>query len=93
MIIQDGLRRMYGEQEDVYYYLTLMNENYPHPAMPEGAADGILKGLYRVRAGQGGKKAPRVQLLGSGTILREVLAAAELLEQDWGVAADVWSAT
>jgi pyruvate dehydrogenase E1 component len=93
VIIQDGLRRMYAEQEDAYYYLTLLNENYPQPAMPEGAAEGILKGLHRVRTGQGGKKAPRVQLLGSGAILREVLAAAELLEADWGVAADAWSAT
>jgi pyruvate dehydrogenase E1 component len=84
---------MYAEQEDAYYYLTLLNENYPQPAMPKGAADGILKGLHQVRAGGGTKKAPRVQLLGSGAILREVLAAAELLEADWGVAADAWSAT
>jgi pyruvate dehydrogenase E1 component len=93
VIIQDGLRRMYAEQEDAYYYLTLLNENYPQPAMPEGAAEGILKGLHKVRAGQGGKKAPRVQLIGSGAILNEVLAAAALLEADWGVAADAWSAT
>ncbi len=93
VIVQDGMRRMYAEQEDAYYYLTLLNQNDPQPAMPEGAAEGILKGLHRVRTGQGGKKAPRVQLLGSGAILREVLAAAELLEADWGVAADAWSAT
>jgi pyruvate dehydrogenase E1 component len=82
---------MYAEQEDVFYYLTVMNENYEHPAMPEGAEAGILKGMYLFREGQGSKKAPRVQLLGSGTILREVIAAAELLEQDFKVAADVWS--
>ncbi len=94
VIIQDGLRRMVQEQEDVFYYITVMNENYSHPDLPEGAEEGILKGLYRFRAGTGGtQNQPRVQLLGSGTILREVIAAAELLEQDWGVAADVWSAT
>ncbi len=93
VIIQDGLRRMYVDQEDAYYYLTLLNENYAQPAMPEGAAEGILRGLHRVRTGQGSKKGPRVQLLGSGAILNEVLAAAALLEQDWGVAADAWSAT
>jgi len=93
VIIQDGLRRMVAEQEDVFYYITMMNENYRHPPMPEGVAAGILKGLYRLRAAAAGAEAPRVQLLGSGTILREVLAAAELLAQDFGVAADVWSAT
>ncbi len=101
VIIQEGLRRMVTEQEDVFYYLTVMNENYGHPAMPKGAEAGILKGLYKlpeVGSGKGGvgkgKKAkPRVQLIGSGTILREVIAAAELLEADWGVVADVWSAT
>jgi pyruvate dehydrogenase E1 component len=95
VIIQDGLRRMVAEQEDVFYYLTLMNENYHHPAMPEGAQDGILRGMYLLREGSvsGKKKSPRVQLLGSGTILNEVLAAAELLESDFGVAADVWSVT
>jgi pyruvate dehydrogenase E1 component len=92
VIIQDGLRRMLAEQEDVFYYLTVMNENYEHPAMPAGAEEGILKGMYLLRPSQSKAKA-RVQLMGSGTILREVLAAAELLEQDWGVAADVWSAT
>ena len=91
VIIQDGLRRMYAEQEDVYYYLTLMNENYAHPAMPEGAAANIIKGMYRLKAGDGKARAPRVQLLGSGTILREVIAAAELLRSDWGVEADLWS--
>jgi pyruvate dehydrogenase E1 component len=97
VIIADGLRRMYAEQEDVFYYVTLMNENYQHPGMPEGREDevreGIVKGMYLFREGQASKKsAPRVQLLGSGTILREVIAAADLLEQDWNVAADVWSA-
>jgi pyruvate dehydrogenase E1 component len=91
VIVQDGLRRMVGEQEDVFFYLTLMNENYKHPAMPEGAEDGILRGMYLLREGSG--DGPRVQLLGSGTILLEVLAAAALLEKDWGVAADVWSVT
>jgi pyruvate dehydrogenase E1 component len=90
VIIQDGLRRMYREQEDVYYYLTVMNENYAHPAMPEGAEEGILKGMYLFQRGAAGP-APRVQLLGSGTILREVIAAAALLKQDWGVEADIWS--
>jgi len=94
VIVQEGLRRMYAEQEDVYYYLAVMNENYAHPAMPEGAAPDILKGMYRFRAGAQpakGKKAPRVQLLGSGTIFREVMAAAELLKNDFGVDADLWS--
>ncbi len=91
VIIQDGLRRMYAEQENVFYYVTTMNENYVHPAMPEGAEEGIIKGLYRFS--QGGKKKAKVQLLGSGTIFREVIKAAELLKEDWGVEADVWSAT
>ena len=91
VIIHDGLRRMYGNNEDVYYYITVMNENYPHPAMPENSKEGILKGMYLLQEGDGAKL--RVQLLGSGTILREVLAAAELLESDFGVAADVWSVT
>ncbi|MBL8527302.1 MAG: pyruvate dehydrogenase (acetyl-transferring), homodimeric type [Burkholderiales bacterium] len=92
VIIQDGLRRMYAEQEDVFYYITVMNENYVHPALPAGAETGILKGMYLLRAGAEGA-GPRVQLMGAGTILREVLAAADLLEQEWGVSADVWSAT
>jgi len=91
-IIQDGLRRMVAEQQDVFYYLTLMNENYPHPAMPEGSAAAILKGMYLFRAGAKPKKGGlRVQLLGSGTIFREVIAAADLLKADWGVDADLWS--
>ena len=91
VIIQDGLRRMLVEQEDVFFYLTLMNENYRHPVMPEGAQEGILRGMYLLRPGSG--DGPRVQLLGSGTILREVVAAAELLESEFEVAADVWSVT
>ena len=91
VIVQDGLRRMYAEQQDVYYYLTVMNENYAQPAMPEGAAPDIIKGMYLFRAGEKKSKAPRVQLLGSGTIFREVIAAADLLKSDWGVDADLWS--
>jgi pyruvate dehydrogenase E1 component len=92
VIVREGLRRMFVEQENVYFYLTVMNENYTHPAMPEGAEEGIVKGLYLLQQGAGGKQL-RVQLVGSGTILREVLAAADLLRDDFGVAADVWSAT
>jgi pyruvate dehydrogenase E1 component len=93
VIIQDGLRRMFGDQEDVFFYLTLMNENYEHPALPEGAEAGILRGMYLLREGSGASGAPSVQLLGSGTILREVLAGADLLTSDYGVSCDVWSAT
>jgi pyruvate dehydrogenase E1 component len=93
VIIQDGLRAMVAEQEDVFYYLTLLNENYSHPAMPAGAEEGILRGMYLLREGSKRSKKPRVQLLGSGAILREVLAAADLLEADWGVVCDVWSVT
>jgi pyruvate dehydrogenase E1 component len=91
VIVQDGLRRMYQEQESVFYYITCMNENYPHPAMPAGVAEGILSGMYLLRIGGRGKV--RATLFGSGTILREVLAAAELLEKDYGVPADVYSVT
>ena len=90
VILQEGLRRMLKEQEDVFYYVTLMNENYSHPAMPEGSREGILKGMYLFQQG-GDSKSPRVQLLGSGTILREAIAAADLLKNDFGVDADVWS--
>ncbi|WP_141058197.1 pyruvate dehydrogenase (acetyl-transferring), homodimeric type [Stenotrophomonas rhizophila] len=94
VIIQDGLRRMYVGQEDIYYYITVLNENYPHPAMPEGAEDGILKGMYLLHpAATDSDPDLRVQLMGSGAILREVEAAAALLQQDFGVASDVWSAT
>ncbi len=89
VIVEDGARRMLEAQEDVFYYLTVMNENYVHPPMPEGAREGILKGMYRVRA----TKKAQVQLLGSGAILRECLAAAETLEREHGIAADVWSVT
>jgi pyruvate dehydrogenase E1 component len=91
VIIHEGMRRMLVEQEDVFYYITLMNENYRHPPLPPGAEEGILRGMYLLRESNAG--GPRVQLLGSGTILREVLAAAELLESDFGVGADVWSVT
>jgi pyruvate dehydrogenase E1 component len=91
VIVQDGLRRMFVEQEDVFYYLTTLNENYRHPAMPEGAAEGIVKGMYLLKASK--VKGHKVQLLGSGAILREVLAGAELLENDFGVPCDVWSVT
>ncbi|KKB61237.1 pyruvate dehydrogenase [Robbsia andropogonis] len=91
VVIQDGLRRMVQNQEDVYYYLTLMNENYEHPEIPEGVVDGIIKGMYAFRKGAE-SKGPRVQLLGCGTIFNEVIAAAGLLKEDWGVEADLWSA-
>jgi pyruvate dehydrogenase E1 component len=91
VIIQDGLRRMCVEQESVFYYITVMNENYAHPALPAGAESGILRGMYRLKTGGKGKL--RVQLLGSGTILREVLAARDLLEEKFGIPADVWSVT
>ena len=89
VIVHDGLRRMVAEQEDVFYYLTVMNENYPHPALPEGAEEGILRGMHRVH----GEDGAQVRLLGSGTILREVEAAAELLASDFGIKAEVWSVT
>ncbi|RBP48363.1 pyruvate dehydrogenase (acetyl-transferring), homodimeric type [Arenicella xantha] len=94
VIVQDGLRRMYAEQENIFYYLTVMNENYVHPAMPKGAEEGILKGLYQLsKSKKDDGKTPTVQLMGSGTILNECVAAAELLEAEYGVAANVWSAT
>src|SRR2546422_6428912 len=92
VIIHDGLRRMVANQEDVFYYITVMNENYEHPAMPAGAEEGILKGMYLWRESKSKTKS-RAQLMGSGTILREVIAAGDLLEVDWKVAADIWSAT
>jgi pyruvate dehydrogenase E1 component len=92
VIIQDGLRRMVGEQQNVFYYLTLLNENYAHPGLKPGDEEGIVRGMYLLRESKAkGKR--RVQLLGSGSILREVLAGADMLEKDWGVAADVWSVT
>jgi pyruvate dehydrogenase E1 component len=93
VIVRDGLRRMYAEQEDVYFYITVMNENYVQPEMPAGSEAGILRGAYLLRTSAANAKAPRVQLMGSGTILREVIAAADLLESDFSIAADVWSAT
>ncbi|TYC62146.1 pyruvate dehydrogenase (acetyl-transferring), homodimeric type [Zoogloea oleivorans] len=88
VIVQDGMRRMFAEQEDVYYYITVMNENYEHPEMPVGAEADIIKGMYSLK--KGGEGALRVQLLGSGTIFNEVIAAADLLKNDWGVEADIW---
>jgi pyruvate dehydrogenase E1 component len=97
VILQDGLRRMVAEQQNVWYYVTLLNENYPQPGMRKGQEQGILRGMYLLREGPAGSgkgtSIARVQLLGSGSILREVLAAAEILERDYAVAADVWSAT
>ena len=96
VIVHHGLKRMFSEQENVFFYLTVMNENYPHPALPAGSEEGILKGMYLLKAdgspGRGKKERSKVQLLGCGTILREVIAAAELLEEDFSVGADVWSA-
>ncbi|KQN75598.1 MULTISPECIES: pyruvate dehydrogenase (acetyl-transferring), homodimeric type [unclassified Duganella] len=91
VIIQDGMRRMVEEQEDVFYYITIMNENYPHPGIKPGQEEGILKGLYLLQKGDESLQ-QRVQLLGSGTILRESIAAQDLLKNDWNIAADVWSA-
>ncbi|HAC32912.1 MAG TPA: pyruvate dehydrogenase (acetyl-transferring), homodimeric type [Gammaproteobacteria bacterium] len=94
VIVQDGLRRMYGEDENIYYYLTVENENYAQPAMPAECEEGILRGIYKLSAAPKKKgKQLRAQLLGSGSILREVIAAAEILEQDFGVHCDVWSVT
>ncbi|MCK9261464.1 MAG: pyruvate dehydrogenase (acetyl-transferring), homodimeric type [Azoarcus sp.] len=89
VIVQDGMRRMFAEQEDVYYYITVMNENYEHPELPAGAEADIVKGMYAFKKGGDGT-GPRVQLLGSGTIFNEVIAAADLLKNDWGVDADLW---
>ncbi len=89
VILEDGMRRMLAQGEDVFYYVTLMNESYPQPSLPEGAAEGILRGMHRIRQAPGAK----VRLLGAGTILNEAIAAAELLERDWGIPADVHSVT
>ncbi|MBC3871954.1 pyruvate dehydrogenase (acetyl-transferring), homodimeric type [Undibacterium flavidum] len=91
VIIHDGLRRMVTNQEDVFYYITVMNENYAHPGLVAGQEEGIIKGLYSFKKSEAQTK-HRVQLLGSGTILREVIAAADLLMNDWGIASDIWSA-
>jgi pyruvate dehydrogenase E1 component len=93
VIIQDGIRRMHHEGEDIFYYLTVMNENYSMPTMPEGVRDGILKGMYRFKPSEMKKASARAQLLGSGAILNEALKAQQMLEERYGVAADVWSVT
>jgi pyruvate dehydrogenase E1 component len=91
VIVQDGLRRMYAEQEDIFYYISVMNENYDQPPMPEGVEQDILKGMYLYHSGISRKKTPKVLLLGSGTIFCEVIAAADILKDEWGVEADLWS--
>ena len=91
VIVREGIRRMHVEQEHVFFYITAMNENYAHPPMPEGVEDGIIRGMYKLATV--GRHKKRVQLMGSGTILREVEAAAEILDKEWNVAADVWSVT
>ncbi|MDH3695433.1 MAG: pyruvate dehydrogenase (acetyl-transferring), homodimeric type, partial [Gammaproteobacteria bacterium] len=94
VIIQDGLRRMYQDGESVYYYITCENENYTHPAMPQGAEQGILRGMYRLREIDGANdEKHKVSLLGCGSILREVVKAGELLAQDWNVGSQIWSVT
>ncbi|TAJ54752.1 MAG: pyruvate dehydrogenase (acetyl-transferring), homodimeric type [Nevskiaceae bacterium] len=91
VLIQHGMREMYVEHKDVYYYLSVYNENYAQPAMPVGAESGIVRGMYLLKPAEGVPSGPHVQLLGSGALLREVLAASELLKADWGVSSDVWS--
>ena len=91
VIIHSGLKRMYQLKENVFYYITVMNENYAHPAMPKGAEEGIIKGIYCLQEGE--ERGKKVQLMGSGTILREVIAAADLLKKDFKVNTDVWSLT
>ncbi len=91
VIVHDGLRRMIGNQENIFYYITCMNENYVHPPMPSGVEEGILKGMYLLQVG--GQGQIRAQLMGSGTILREVIGAAEMLDKDFGIPSDVWSVT
>ncbi|MCW9000247.1 MAG: pyruvate dehydrogenase (acetyl-transferring), homodimeric type, partial [Kangiellaceae bacterium] len=96
LIVRDGMRRMYEEQENVFYYITTLNENYVHGEMPKGAEEGIIKGMYLLQQGKKSKakkKPARVQLLGCGAILHEVIAAAELLEKDFNVVSDIWSVT
>jgi pyruvate dehydrogenase E1 component len=93
VIIQAGLKRMYADNEDVYYYITTLNENYPHPGMPEGVEEGILRGMYKLRTVEAKKGGRRVRLLGSGAILREVEAGAQLLANDFGISSEIWSVT
>src|SRR5690606_41881191 len=91
VIIQNGMKRMYQDNESVFYYITLMNENYEHPPMPEGVEEGIIRGMYLLDSGTG--HGPRVRLLGRGTVLSEVRAAGELLQEDFGVVSDGWRVT
>jgi pyruvate dehydrogenase E1 component len=93
VIVQNGLERMIARQEDVYYYITVLNENYEHPPMPEGAEEGIIKGMYLLKAADANASGFKVKLMGSGAILREVIAGAELLEKDFGIASDIFSVT
>ena len=93
VIIHDGMRRMYQQQESVYYYITVMNENYPHPKMPKNVTEGILMGMYLLRHVGSKENKTKVQLLGSGTILREVEAAAVMLDEEFNISADIWSVT
>ncbi|TFL11205.1 pyruvate dehydrogenase (acetyl-transferring), homodimeric type [Pusillimonas caeni] len=93
VIIQNGLERMIQNQENVFYYITVMNENYAHPGLSKGDEEGIIRGMYKLRSAGKAKNKLHVQLMGSGTILREVLAAQDLLEKDWGVSSDLWSVT
>jgi pyruvate dehydrogenase E1 component len=93
VIIRDGIRRMYEEQEKVFYYITIMNENYAMPAMPEGVKEGILKGIYRFKSGNNNSSGLVANLLGSGTIMNEALKAAEILEEKYGISANVYSVT
>lgn len=93
VIIQDGIRRMYENDESIYYYITCMNENYRHPAMPEGAEQGILRGMYKLQSNTAAKAKATIQLLGSGTILNEVIKAATILKETYGFGSDIWSVT
>jgi pyruvate dehydrogenase E1 component len=93
VIIHNGLQRMMGKQENIFYYITCMNENYSHPKMPENTEAGILKGMYLLKDGKNKESDSRPQLMGSGTILREVLAAADMLDKDFSISCDVWSVT
>ncbi|MFA5662744.1 pyruvate dehydrogenase (acetyl-transferring), homodimeric type [Castellaniella sp.] len=93
VIIQSGIQRMMQDQENVFFYITVMNENYPQPGLAKGDEEGILKGMYRLRSAGRKNNRAHVQLMGSGTILREVMAAQDMLEKDWGVSSDLWSVT
>ena len=93
VIIRDGIKRMYEDKEDIFYYITVMNENYPMPEMPRNVKEGIVKGMYKFKASDKKNLKMKAQLFGSGTIMNEVLKAAAILEDDYKVAADVWSIT